>query len=223
MAIQKKFRNISVVIADDHEIFRDGFRAMLNKYPEMKLVGEAENGKELIAIVEKLNPDVIFTDIRMPVMDGIEATKQLLRNNPEVKIVALSMFDEDTLIMEMLEAGAKGYMLKNSHKDEIIEAIHHVSKGDNYYCKHTSEKLLSLIAKSSFNPYKKNNKLQFSEREIQIIKLICEQYANKEIAAMLNLSVRTIEGYREKIQEKAKARNSAGIVIFAIKNQIHKI
>ena len=221
--MQKQYRNISVVIADDHEIFRDGFRAMLKKYPEIKLVGEAENGKELIDIVGKLKPDVIFTDIKMPVMDGIEATKQLIKNNPDINIVALSMFDEDSLIMEMLEAGAKGYMLKNAHKEEIIEAIHHVSKGDTYYCKHTSDKLIKLIAKSSFNPFKKIPKPQFSERETQIIKLICEQYANKEIAAQLNLSVRTIEGYREKIQEKAKARNSAGIVIFAIKNQIHKI
>jgi DNA-binding NarL/FixJ family response regulator len=221
--MQKQYHNISVVIADDHEIFRDGFRAMLKKYPEIKLVGEAENGKELIDIVNKLKPDVIFTDIKMPVMDGIEATKQLIKNDPYVHIVALSMFDEDTLIMEMLEAGAKGYMLKNAHKDEIIEAIHQVSLGETYYCKHTSEKLVKLIAKSSFNPYKKDPKPQFSEREMQIIKLICEQYANKEIAASLNLSVRTIEGYREKIQEKAKARNAAGIVIFAIKNQIHKI
>jgi DNA-binding NarL/FixJ family response regulator len=221
--MQKQYRNISVVIADDHEIFRDGFRAMLKKYPEIKLVGEAENGKELIDIAGKLNPDVIFTDIKMPVMDGIEATKQLIRNNPNINIVTLSMSDEDTLIMEMLEAGAKGYLLKNAQKDEIIEAIHHVSNGDTYYCKHTSDKLIKLIAKSSFNPFKKNSNPKFSERETQIIKLICEQYANKEIAAMLNLSVRTIEGYREKIQEKAKARNSAGIVIFAIKNQIHKI
>jgi DNA-binding NarL/FixJ family response regulator len=221
--MQKQYHKISVVMADDHEIFRDGFRAMLNKYPGIHLVGEAENGKELITIVEKLKPDVVLTDIKMPVMDGIEATKQLVKMNPDINIVALSMFDEDTLIMEMLEAGAKGYLLKNAHKDEIIEAILHVSEGDTFYCKHTSEKLIRLIAKSSFNPFKKISRPQFSERETQIIKLICEQYANKEIAAMLNLSVRTIEGYREKIQEKAKARNTAGIVIFAIKNQIHKI
>jgi DNA-binding NarL/FixJ family response regulator len=92
--MQKQYRNISVVIADDHEIFRDGFRVMLKKYPEIKLVGEAENGKELIDIVGKLKPDVIFTDIKMPVLDGIDATKQLLKNNPDINIVALSMFDE---------------------------------------------------------------------------------------------------------------------------------
>jgi two-component system response regulator NreC len=135
----------------------------------------------------------------------------------------VSIFEEDSLIIEMLEAGAKGFMLKNAQKDEIIEAIHHVSEGNTYYCRQTSDKLIKLISKSPFNPYKKNPKPQFSEREIQIIKLICEQYANKEIASMLNLSVRTIEGYREKIQEKAKARNAAGIVIFAIKNRIHNL
>jgi DNA-binding NarL/FixJ family response regulator len=221
--MQKKYRTISVVIADDHEIFRDGFRAMLKKYPEIKLVGEAENGKELIEVVERLKPNVIFTDIKMPVMDGIEATKKLTKNNSEINIVALSMFDEESLILEMLEAGAKGYMLKNSHKDEIIEAIHHVSVGDSYYCKHTSEKLIRLIAKSSYNPFKKNEKPQFSERETQIIRLICEQYSNKEIASMLNLSVRTIEGYREKIQEKMNVNNTAGIVVHAIKSGIYQI
>jgi DNA-binding NarL/FixJ family response regulator len=221
--MQKRNLPISVVIADDHEIFRDGFRAMLKKYPETKLIGEAENGKELIEIAGKLKPQVIFTDIKMPVMDGIEATKFLVKNNPEVNIIALSMFDEDTLIMEMLEAGAKGYLLKNAQKDEIIEAIRHVSNGSNYYCKDTSEKLIRLISKSTFNPYKKNPKQQFSERETQIIKLICEQYANKEIAAMLNLSVRTIEGHREKIQEKMDVLNTAGIVVHAIKAGIYQI
>jgi DNA-binding NarL/FixJ family response regulator len=221
--MQKQHHTISVVIADDHEIFRDGFRAMLKKYSEIKLAGEAGNGKELVDIAGKLKPQVIFTDIKMPVMDGIEATKILVKNNPDINIVALSMFDEDTLILDMLEAGAKGYMLKNAHKDEIIEAIHHISNGENYYCRHTSEKLIKLIAKSSFNPYKKNATPQFSERETQIINLICEQYANKEIASALNLSVRTIEGHREKIQEKMEVSNTAGIVVHAIKAGIYQI
>jgi DNA-binding NarL/FixJ family response regulator len=159
----------------------------------------------------------------MPVMDGIEATKILVRKDPDINIVALSMFDEDTLIMEMLEAGAKGYLLKNAHKEEIIDAIQHVSVGSNYYCKQTSEKLIRLIAKSPYNPYKKSDRLHFTVREIQIIKLICEQYANKEIASMLGLSVRTIEGHRDKIQEKMEVNNTAGIVVHAIKTGIYQI
>ena len=219
----KTYSQISIVIADDHEIFRDGFRIMSKKYPEIVLTGEAANGKELIELVEEYQPDVILTDIKMPKMDGIEATKRLISKNPECKIIALSMFDEDNLIIDILEAGAKGYLLKNSNKEEIIAAIRQVYNGQTYYCKHTSAKLIQMIAKSKFNPYKKTPKPQFSEKEIEIIKLICDQFSNKEIASKLSLSVRTIEGYREKIQEKTNARNTAGIVVYAIKNGIHEI
>jgi DNA-binding NarL/FixJ family response regulator len=214
---------ISLVIADDHEIFRDGFRAMAKKFPEVKLIGEAENGKELVHLAERLRPDVVLTDIKMPGMDGIEATRELLKLKPLIPVIALSMFDEDNLIIDMLEAGAKGYLLKNAHKDEIIEAIKAVNQGKTYYCKHTSAKLLQMIAKSEFNPYKKTPKPQFNEREIEVIRLICDQFSNKEIAEKLSLSIRTIEGYREKILEKMEVHNTAGIVVFAIKTSIYKI
>src|SRR5215207_1311812 len=119
---------IRIVLADDHEIFRDGFKVMIKKQPSVQLVGEAANGEELIALTSQLRPDVIITDIKMPVMDGIEATKRLTADFPEIGIIALSMFDEENLIVEMLEAGAKGYLLKNAHKDEILEAIKTVDR-----------------------------------------------------------------------------------------------
>ena len=221
--MQNHYSTISIIIADDHEIFRDGFKVMLKKYPEIKLVGEAENGAELIKLAEKLKPDVILTDIRMPRMDGIEATKELVSKDPSVNIIALSMFDEDNLIIDMLEAGAKGYLLKNTHKEDIIEAIRTLHHGENYYCKLTSAKLIQMISKSRFNPYKKQPKVEFTDKEIEVIRLICEQLLNKEIAERLNLSIRTIEGYREKIQEKMNVRNSAGVAVYAIKNGIYEI
>ncbi len=223
MHMMKTTTPISIIIADDHEIFRDGFKVMLKKYPEIKLLSEAENGKELIALVEELKPDVILTDIKMPKMDGIEATKQLVRNNPGINIIALSMFDEDNLILDMLEAGARGYLLKNTHKEDIIEAIKTVNNEETYYCKHTSTKLIRLISKSRFNPYSKTPKMQFSEKETEVVRYICEQLSNKEIAVRMNLSVRTIEGYREKIQEKMNVKNSAGIAVYAIKSGMYEI
>lgn len=219
----KQTNQISIVIADDHELLRDGFRVMLKKYPDIKLLGEAENGKSLIDLVQKVKPDVVLTDIKMPEMDGIEATRMLLKKNPGIRIIALSMFDEENLIIDMLEAGARGYLLKNSHKDEIMDAIRLVHYGQTFYCKTTSAKLVSMIAKSKFNPHKKTPAPDFTEREIQIIKLVCEQLSNKEIADRLNLSVRTIEGYREKIQEKMEVKNTAGIVVYAIKKSIFQI
>jgi DNA-binding NarL/FixJ family response regulator len=217
----KKNVFITVVIADDHEIFRDGFKTMAKKFPEIKVIGEAQDGQELIEVVEKLHPDVVLTDIKMPRMDGIAATKYLVKLNANV--IALSMFDEDNLIMDMLEAGAKGYLLKNAAKQEIIQAIDTVHRGKTFYCKDTSEKLLKMIVKSNFNPYAKLKMPQFTQRELEVIRLICDQLSAKEIGVRLNLSTRTIEGHREKILEKMEVHNTAGIVVYAIKAGIYEI
>ncbi|MBS4065293.1 MAG: response regulator transcription factor [Chitinophagaceae bacterium] len=214
---------IHIVIADDHELFRDGFKVMASKFPQVKLIGEAANGLELLALVAQTNPEVVLTDIKMPVMDGIEATKRMAVEYPGIHVIALSMFDEENLIIDMLEAGARGYLLKNAGKEDIIEAIKAVNQDRTYYCKQTSAKLLELIATSKFNPNKKLQKPEFNEREISIIQLICNQKSNKEMADILNLSIRTVEGYREKIQEKMQVQNTAGIVVYAIKNNIYKI
>jgi DNA-binding NarL/FixJ family response regulator len=214
--------DIKLVIADDHEIFRDGFKLMLSKFPEIMLVGEAANGRELMELIEKENPDVILTDIKMPVMDGIEATKKIAELYPDKGIIGLSMYDDDELIIEMLEAGAKGYLIKNAGKDQIIEAIKTVYNDEPYYCKTTSHKLTQMIAKSRFNPYKKTEKAEFSEREKEIIACICDEMTNKEIGDKLFISVRTVEGHRLKILEKMNVKNTVGLVVYAIKNGIVK-
>src|SRR5690348_4606233 len=125
---------IRIILADDHEIFRDGFKAMIRKQPSVDLIGEASNGEELVEITRRLKPDVVVTDIKMPRMDGLQATKILCAEFPQMGIVALSMIDEENLIIDMMEAGAKGYLLKNAHKDEIIEAIKAVHNDQIYYC-----------------------------------------------------------------------------------------
>lgn len=221
--MKARYTPIQIVLADDHEIFRDGFNVMLKKQGEIKLIGEAANGVELINIVERLKPDVIVTDIQMPKKDGIEATKELKARFPEINIIALTMFDDDTLIIDMLEAGAKGYLLKSAHKSEIIDAIKSAYNDETYYCKDTSTKLIKMIAQSRFDPLKQKQKPEFTSNEIEVIRLICQQTTNKEIAAKLFLSLRTIEGYREKIQEKMKVKNVAGIVVYAIKSGIFEL
>jgi two-component system response regulator NreC len=213
--------SIRLIIADDHEIYRDGLKFMLKKETEFEVVGEAANGKSLISISQQLEPDVILTDIIMPVIDGIAATKIITQNQPAVNIIALSMLEQDNLIVDMLEAGAKGYLIKNADKEEIREAIKSVYKNIPYYCRSTSHKLAGLIAKSKFTPSKKNNKPIFSEKETEIIKLICLELTNKEIGQKLFLGTRTVEGYRLKIIEKMNVKNTAGIVIYAIRNGIY--
>lgn len=193
---------------------------MLSKQPDITLVGQAEDGRELISLVEASHPDIIMTDIKMPRMDGIEAAKYLLQKNPDLKIIALSMFDEENLIVEMLETGAKGYLLKNADKQEILEAIIQVYEDKVFYCKSTSARLASMIVKSKFNPYKRSEPVSFTDREREIIRLICQQNTAQEIGDKLFLSRRTVEGYRTKILEKMNVKNTAGVVIFALKSHL---
>jgi len=212
---------VEIILADDHEIFRDGFNLMFKKNPEIKLTGEAVNGKELVQMAHELHPDVIVTDIQMPVMDGIKATKQLTAELPHIGIIALSMYNEEAEIVEILEAGAKGYLIKNAHKNEIFAAIKAVHNGLNYYCKETTQKLSRRIAESNFKPIKLTELPEFTEKEIEIIRYICQQYSNKEIADKMGVSPRTVEWHRDIISEKIHSKNTAGIVVYAMRHKIY--
>lgn len=209
---------IKVMIADDHAIFRDGFKLLLKDQRDALLVGEAASGRELIQRVEELHPNIVITDIKMPGTDGIELCRQLRTHYPAVDVIALSMFSDDHLIADMLEAGAKGYLLKNTNRSELLQAIRTVYDGGTYYSPATSEKLASLIGKNKFQIPKKQLEVRFSAREKEILQLICEQYTTREIAGALNLSIRTIESYRLSLHEKTRSRNSIGVVIYAIRN-----
>ncbi len=213
-------RKIKVIIADDHEIFRDGLKLILSKQKDIELIASVANGDQLIKTAHNLKPDIVVTDIKMPVTDGIEATRYLTANHPDIGIIALSMFDEEDLIMEMLEAGAKGYLLKNADKNEIFEAIDAVYAGENFYCKHTSSKLALMIARSRNKNQHGLNPVNFTDRELDIIQLICKEFTNKEIADKLFISARTVEGYRVKILEKMGVKNAIGIVIYAMQHGI---
>ncbi len=213
---------IRLIIADDHEIFRDGLNLMLSKQKNIELAGEAGNGEELVSLARLQKPDVVLTDIKMPGSDGVEATRRILEFLPGCKIIALSMFDEENLIVDMLEAGAKGYLLKNADKKEILEAISTVVENNNYYCRHTSDRLATLIVKSKFNPdsQRKQKLPEFNDRETEIIKYICQQFTAQEIGEKMFLSKRTVEGYRTKILEKMNVKNTAGVVIYALRHQL---
>jgi len=217
------YTSIRIVIADDHEIFRNGFKLLLKNQDELLLVGEAENGLQLVEVVSEIQPDVVITDIKMPGMDGIEACKNIKDKFPEVKVIALSMFNEDNLIVDMLEAGARGYLLKNTKKPELLLAAREVFEGRTYYSPETSVRLAKMIAENKYIPYRYHPSQYFSKKEKEIMRLICQQFTNKEIAEKMNLSSRTVESYREKIQQKTQSRNSIGIVIYAIRHNIFQI
>lgn len=156
---------IKVMIADDHAIFRDGFKLLLKDQRDALLVGEAASGRELIQRVEELHPNIVITDIKMPGTDGIELCRQLRTHYPGVDVIALSMFSDDHLIADMLEAGAKGYLLKNTNRSELLQAIRTVYDGGTYYSPATSEKLARLIGKNKFQLPKKQLEVRLSARE----------------------------------------------------------
>jgi DNA-binding NarL/FixJ family response regulator len=216
----KEKTTIRVMIADGHEIYRDGLRLLLKKQTNITLVAEAENGEQALAAAIIAKPHVILMDIKMPVMDGIYATRRLKESHPDVSVIALSMSNEDYLLAEMMEAGAKSFLLKNADKREIIEAINSVYSGTMYYCRNTSAKLAAMLAKSKFNPFDKTVAPSFTNKEIEIIRLICKEYTNEEIADELFLSRRTVEGHRLKILKKLKVKSATGIVGYAIRNKI---
>lgn len=214
---------IRVLIADDHDVYRDGLQLLLSKDPSITVVDEAANGKELLDKIFQHKPDIVLSDLRMPVMDGVQAISRIVQVFPTVRSIALSTFDSEHLIVEALEAGALGYIIKNAQKGEIIDAVKTVFEGNPYYCRSTSVRLVKMISTSNFNPYKIREQDLFNEKDKEVIKLICEEKSNKEIAESLFLSTRTVEGIRAKIMEKMMVKTAAGIAIYAIKNGLYTL
>ncbi|MFT4155164.1 response regulator [Parafilimonas sp.] len=213
-------QKIKVVVADDHDLYRDGLKMLLNQEPEIEIVGEAADGNKLVERVKETKPDVVLTDLRMPGIDGIQAIREIFEAGLSANCIAISTYDSDQLIVDALEAGAKGYIVKNAKNGEIVEAVKTVYAGDPYYCKSTGLKLARKISKSKFNPYDKMQRDLFSEQEKEIMRLVCREKTSEEIGDLLSMSPRTVERIRSKIMEKAGVKSTIGLVIYAIKNGI---
>ncbi|MVN20652.1 response regulator transcription factor [Mucilaginibacter arboris] len=211
---------INLAIADDHKIFREGLKATLEDCVGLNILFEAANGIELVKQLALKNPDIVLMDIKMPEMDGMEATTYIHEHFNHVKVLALSMFNEDKYILDIMKAGACGYLLKNAEPQEIIDAVFTVYKKGYYFNEHLSVTLIKqLMGKNSIH-LKGKDETELNERETEILKLICQEKQNTEIADQLFLSVRTVEGYRTKLFEKTGSKNIVGLVIYAIKKGI---
>lgn len=211
---------VRVVIADDHPIFIDGFYSAMRKHPQVSVAGQAANGEELVQLVEELVPDVVFTDIQMPVKNGIAATREIMQRFPYVSVIAITNYIEDSFITDMMEAGAMGYLLKNETVHEILRAIEKVMSGQIYYSHEVSNRLVALMKRTAYNPMKPFDKPRFTELELAVMKEICDELSSKEIAQKLGIEVRSVESAKARIMEKTGCRNSAGIVKYAIRNYI---
>ena len=209
---------IRIVVADDHLFFREGLINVLKSKKRFEVVGIAGNGKELIELVTEHKPNLAIVDITMPIMNGIEATKMIAGMDHKTAVIALSMHTEEAVIFKMLEAGAKGYLEKNISKEELFIAIESVVDNDQFYFPESSTtSMFRLMKKLSFSPYPKPSVL-FSERELEVVSLVCQDFSSKEIASSLSLSNRTIESHRVNIMQKMNVKSVAGMVAFAYTN-----
>ena len=204
---------ISIIIADDHVIFRKGLRTVLNEIPFVKVIAEVSDGNELLKLMKKEQADIIFMDIRMPGMDVVEATKKVLVKFPDTSVICLTMHEEIGYFNKMIEAGAQGFLLKKTNKEQLENAIKTVYYGGNYY----DEEF--VITPKHTVPSKKSN-IKLSDREKEILEYICKGYSNAEIAKELNLSQRTIDGHKARLFDKTGAKNAPNLVMFAVKNDL---
>ncbi len=208
---------IKVMIVDDHEIFRNGLKMVLNKLKYVELVAEATDGKEFINMINDVSPDIVLLDIEMPGLNGIDAAKIALKKNPRLKIIALTMFGDDEYIKSMLDTGAKGFLMKNINKDTLDKAIQTVFNGGNYY----SEELFEFFTRQfSKDKPEEKDQLDFTRREKEILQLLCEGLSNREIAEALFISERTVLGHKTNLLTKTNTKNSLSLMAYAIKNKL---
>ena len=211
---------IKIAIADDYKIFRDGLKVGLSADDNFEVVLEADNGEDLLDGLKSTPVDVILMDLKMPIMDGTEATKEVRKKFNSTKVIVVTMYDDDKFIIHLMENGANGYLLKNAESDEIRKSIYSVHESGYYFNDLVNKALLKrLVLKGNIKP-SFNQDVDFTERELEVLKLICEEKTAAEIGKEIFISPRSVEGIRQRLIEKVGVRNTAGLVMFAIKNGI---
>jgi len=208
---------VRVAIADDHAIFRTGVKSALSSRKDIQMVAEAENGMQLLNLLKHIQPDVVLLDIMMPVMDGFTALPEIKRLYPNVKVIMLSMNNDHSIISRMMEIGANSYLTKEAGAEGIYEAIRGVMENEFFFNDLTNKALLSGLRNKPASSSPSVQDVHLSEKEITILKLMCEEKSTKEIADIVDLSPRTIEAIRDKLKTKTGTKSMAGLVMYAVK------
>lgn len=204
-----------IVIADDHHILLDGLKAMLEKQDGITICGIYDNGRDLLHNLSDTNPDIALIDINMPGMKGAELSVKIKEYNERIQIITLSMYDDAVHIMEMIEAGVSGYLLKNVNDKELLDAIRQVSVGKMYFSSEVSEKITSLVLQQQ-KKLQEPDKPKLTEREMDVLRLVADEYSNAEIAEKLFISERTVETHRKNMLRKTNNKTIVGLIRFAI-------
>ena len=211
---------IRIFIVDDHEIFRNGLKMVINKSTVARITGEASNGKEFLELYDPAYSDIVLMDIEMPVMNGIDASREILSKFPEVKIIALTMFNEDDYVQSMIDAGVQGFLIKNVTKETLEKAIRTVHDGGNYY----SEELFRFFTRQLHpEPRAAQDVIKMTRREEEILQLIAKGLNNREIAEKLFVSERTVVGHKSNLLSKTGCKNTINLLSWAIKNNLVNI
>lgn len=213
-------KKLRILLADDHIVMRTGLRALLERQPNLEVVGESENGRETVALAASLRPDVVVMDVGMPVLNGIEATQTIVTQCPTIAVVILSMHADESYVMRALKAGARGYLLKDSAAADLIGAIQAISQGKSFF----SPKVSRILAEDYVRVLKQKGAVDtydlLTSREREILQLLAEGKANKEVATALNISPYTVETHRSHILQKLNLHNSAELVLYAVRKGI---
>ena len=208
---------MEILLVDDHTLFRNGLKMLLDTLSGYKVTGEASNGKEFLELIKIHDYDIVFLDIEMPEINGIEAARRAIELKPDLKIITLSMYGDEEYYDQMVDAGAKGFLLKNTNLQEVKTAIDTVMNGGNYF---SQELMQSLLRNYKSVKEIRGPESELSEREVEILLLICSGLSNQEIGDQLFISKRTVEKHRANILCKSNCKNTAGLVMYAIKNQL---
>lgn len=214
--LSPNMKKISVLLVDDHTVVRQGLRALLKAEEDMEVVGEAENGRQAVILAKKTPPDVVVMDVAMPMLNGLEATRQILKGVPGTKVLVLTSYGDDECVQQLMHAGATGYLIKQTAANDLLKAIREVQRGNAFFSPSIAKRLRDQCREAFSNGQPARKSTELTSRESEVLQLIAEGFSNKQIAAELAISIKTVEKHRQQVMNKLNIHDVAGLTRYAI-------